>query len=179
MRTLFTFEGCALRSKFQHAVDSSASLRYSQVSAFHVWAVPLLVRKPNPIEMATLRVLVVDDHESVRKGVCAILGSRADVEICAEAANGKEAVSKTDALQPQVIVMDVSMPEMDGISATREILKVHPSTAIIILSMHDSKQLVESARKTGARGYVTKGQAGSTLLDAIDAVAQGKEFFPS
>jgi DNA-binding NarL/FixJ family response regulator len=128
--------------------------------------------------MGTLRVLVVDDHESVRKGVRAILGSRPDLEVCAEAANGKEAIGKTMALHPHVVIMDVSMPEMDGISAAREILKVQPSTAIIILSMHDSKQLVENARKIGAHGYVTKGQAGSTLLDAIDAVAQKRDFFP-
>lgn len=129
--------------------------------------------------MASLRVLVVDDHESVRRGVCAILGSRPDLEICGEAADGKEAVAKAMALHPQVVVMDVSMPGMDGISAAREILKAQPSTAIIILSMHDSKQLMESARKIGIRGYVTKGQAGSALLDAIEAVNDNREFFPS
>jgi DNA-binding NarL/FixJ family response regulator len=129
--------------------------------------------------MASLRVLVVDDHESVRRGVCAILSSRPDLEICGEAADGNEAVTKAMALHPQVVVMDVSMPGMDGISAAREILKAQPSTAIIILSMHDSKQLMESARKIGIRGYVTKGQAGSALLDAVEAVNENREFFPS
>jgi DNA-binding NarL/FixJ family response regulator len=129
--------------------------------------------------MGTLRVLVADDHESVRKGVCAILGSRSDLEICAEAVDGRDAIAKTTALRPQVVLMDVSMPGMDGISAAREILKLHPSTAIIILSMHDSKQLIENARKIGVRGYVTKAQAGSELLEAIDAVVQKRDYFPS
>jgi DNA-binding NarL/FixJ family response regulator len=129
--------------------------------------------------MASLRVLVVDDHESVRKGVCAILASRPDLEICGEAADGQEAVAKAMALHPQVVVMDVSMPRLDGISAAREILKAQPSTAIIILSMHDSKQLMESARKIGIRGYVTKGQAGSALLAAVEAVHENREFFSS
>jgi DNA-binding NarL/FixJ family response regulator len=129
--------------------------------------------------MAGLRVLVVDDHESVRKGVCAILASRPELEICGEATDGQDAVAKARDLHPQVVVMDVSMPRMDGISAAREILKSQPSTRIIILSMHDSRQLVESARKIGIRGYVTKSQAGSVLLDAVEAVHQNRDFFPS
>lgn len=107
------------------------------------------------IAMASLRVLVVDDHESVRKGVCAILASRRDPEICGEAANVREAVAKATALHPRVVVMDVSMPGMDGITAAREILRADPSTAIIILSMHDGRHLVESARKIGIRGLST------------------------
>jgi DNA-binding NarL/FixJ family response regulator len=129
--------------------------------------------------MASLRVLVVDDHESVRKGVCAILASRPELEICGEATDGREAIAKASELHPEVVVMDVSMPGMDGISAAREILKSQPETRIIILSMHDSRQLLESARKIGIRGYVTKSQAGTALLDAVEAVHQDREFFPS
>lgn len=129
--------------------------------------------------MASLRVLVVDDHEAVRKGVCAIIASHADLEVCGEASSGTEAVTKTSALRPELVVMDISMPGMDGISAAREILKLYPETRIIILSMHDNKQLIEGARKVGVSGYVTKGQAGSALLDAIDAVVHQHEFFPS
>jgi len=126
-----------------------------------------------------LRVLVVDDHEAVRKGVCAILGSHGGVEVCGEAVNGNEAVAKATALRPQVVVMDISMPGMDGIAASREILNLYPETGIVILSMHNSKPLIENARKAGVRAYVTKGEAGSTLLEAIDAVTQNREFFPS
>ena len=129
--------------------------------------------------MAPLRVLVVDDHESVRRGVCAILDSHDNLEVCGEAANGTDALEKANALHPQLIVMDISMPGMDGISASREILKLYPQTEIIVLSMHNSKQLIEAARKIGVRGYVTKGQAGSTLLEAVDAAVQHRDFFPS
>jgi DNA-binding NarL/FixJ family response regulator len=129
--------------------------------------------------MPSLRVLVVDDHEAVRKGVCAILDSHDGLVVCGEASNGTEAVAKTAALRPELVVMDISMPGMDGISAAREILKLYPETRIIILSMHDSKQLIEGARKVGARGYVTKGQAGSALLDAVDAIVNQHDFFPS
>jgi DNA-binding NarL/FixJ family response regulator len=129
--------------------------------------------------MPSFRVLVVDDHEAVRKGVCAILAAHGELEVCGEASSGTEAVAKTTTLRPELVVMDISMPGMDGISAAREILKLYPDTRIIILSMHDSKQLIEGARKVGVRGYVTKGQAGSALLDAIDAIVHQHDFFPS
>jgi two-component system, NarL family, nitrate/nitrite response regulator NarL len=137
---------------------------------------------PSPCERSesgmALRVLVVDDHESVRRGVCAILGSREDIELCGEASDGTEAVAKVRSLKPDLIVMDISMPVMDGISASREIRKVSPNTAIIVLSMHDSSQLMETARQLGLRGYVTKGQAASSLLQAVDSVVAGRPFFP-
>jgi two-component system, NarL family, response regulator NreC len=129
--------------------------------------------------MSIRRVLVVDDHELVRKGVCAILSSRQDLDVVGEAAEGKEAVAKSASLKPDLVVMDVSMPGMDGISAAKEILKLRPQAAIIILSMHDTKQLIEGARKVGVRGYVSKSQVGSTLLDAIDSVINDRDFFPS
>lgn len=125
------------------------------------------------------RILVVDDHELVRRGVCALLGSRQDLNVIGEAADGKEAIVKTDSLHPDLVVMDVSMPGMDGVSAAREILKQHPQLAIIILSMHDTKQLIEGARQVGVRGYVSKSQVGSTLLDAIDSVMRDGDFFPA
>ncbi|HTS13080.1 MAG TPA: response regulator transcription factor [Candidatus Limnocylindrales bacterium] len=127
----------------------------------------------------SIRVLVVDDHESVRKGVCAILSSRKDVEICGEASNGKDAVSKADSLKPQIIIMDISMPIMDGISATREILNSSPDTAIVMLSMHNSKEMVENAKRIGARAFVTKAQAGAALLQALDSALRGEPFFPT
>lgn len=128
--------------------------------------------------MSKLRVLIVDDHEAVRKGVSAILSSRDDLDLCGEAQDGQDAINKADALHPDVVIMDVSMPVMDGISAAREILRHDPQMAIIVLSMHDSKQLMEAARKIGVGAYVTKSQAGSTLLDAIDSVTKKKPFFP-
>jgi two-component system, NarL family, response regulator NreC len=128
--------------------------------------------------MSALRVLVVDDHESVRRGVCAIRSSRADVELCGETVDGRGAIAKAATLRPDIVIMDISMPGIDGISAAREIRKQHPEIATIILSMHDSKQLIDKARRIGIREYVTKGQAGSILLDALDSVAQGESYFP-
>jgi CheY-like chemotaxis protein len=132
-----------------------------------------------PSRMPVLRILVVDDHESVRKGVCAILSSRSDLEVCGEAVDGNDAIAKVSCLRPHIIIMDISMPGLDGMSASRQILKMFPDMSVIILSMHDSKQLIETARKTGIHGFVTKGQAGSVLLDAVGAVAKGQTFFPS
>jgi two-component system response regulator NreC len=129
--------------------------------------------------MSVFRILVVDDHELVRRGVCALLGSRKDLNVIGEAVDGKEAILKTDSLHPDLVVMDVSMPGMDGVSAAREILKLHPQLAIIILSMHDTRQLIEGARQAGVRGYVSKSQVGSTLLDAIDSVMGDRDFFPA
>lgn len=125
-----------------------------------------------------LRVLVVDDHESVRRGVCAILGSREDIELCGEAADGSEAIEKFRSIKPDLIVMDISMPVMDGLSASREIRKISPDTAIIVLSMHDSNQLIENAKQLGLRGYVKKSEAASRLLQAVDSVVSGEVFFP-
>lgn len=126
-----------------------------------------------------LRVLVVDDHESVRRGVCSILASRRDIELCGEAADGSEAIDRARSLKPDLIVMDISMPIMDGMSASREIRQILPSTAIIVLSMHDSSQLMDSARQLGLRGYVTKSEAATRLLQAVDSVLAGNSFFPA
>ena len=129
--------------------------------------------------MPGLRILVVDDHEAVRKGVCSILSSHAGLEVCGEAVDGNDAVAKASSLRPDVIVMDISMPHMDGLSASRQILKNHPEIAVIVLSMHDSRQSVETARQAGAKGYVTKSQAASALLDGVIAIAKGQTFFPA
>ena len=130
------------------------------------------------IPLMALRVLVVDDHESVRKGVCSILGSRHDIELCGEAADGGEAIEKTRSLSPDIIIMDITMPVMDGMTAAREIRKTWLNIAIIVLSMHDGKQLVDSARQFGLRGYVKKSEAASSLLQAVDSVIAGDPFFP-
>lgn len=125
-----------------------------------------------------MRVLIADDHEAVRKGVCAILGSRADVEICGEAENGKDAIEKALDLQPALIILDITMPVLSGFEAAREIRKSLPHVSILILSMHESNQLIEEAKKIGVQGYVTKTQVGATLLQAIDALLRKETFFP-
>src|ERR1700730_10340567 len=125
-----------------------------------------------------LRILIADDHEAVRKGVCAILSSRADVDVCGEAENGKEAIEKANALKPDLIILDISMPVLSGFDAAREIRKTLPHVPILILSMHESNQLVEEAKKIGAQGFVTKTQVGSTLLLGVDTLLRNQTFFP-
>ncbi len=128
-------------------------------------------------ERRVLRVLVADDHEAVRKGVCSILAARADLELCGEAQNGKEAIEKARDLKPDVIIMDITMPVLSGFEAAREIRKTM-SVPILILSMHESNQLIEEARKIGVQGYVTKTQVAGALLHAVDALLRKEEFFP-
>lgn len=125
-----------------------------------------------------MRILVADDHEAVRKGVCAILGSRKDVEVCGEAENGKEAIEKAIALKPDLIILDITMPMLSGFEAAREIRKILPDVPMLILSMHESKQLIEEAKKIGMQGYVTKTQVGGTLLLAVDTLQRNQTFFP-
>jgi DNA-binding NarL/FixJ family response regulator len=125
-----------------------------------------------------LRILIADDHVAVRKGVCAILSSRHDIEVCGEAENGKEAVEKAKQLRPDLIILDVTMPVMSGFDAAREIAKILPEIPILMLSMHESRQLADEARKIGVKGYVTKTQAGETLLKAVDALLDKQMFYP-
>ena len=125
-----------------------------------------------------MRILIVDDHEAVRKGVCAILSARLDIEVCGEAANGEEAIAKAQELQPDLIILDVTMPVLSGFAAAREIGKMSPQIPILMLSMHESKQLLEEVKRLGVKGYVTKTQAGETLLRAVDALLSKQIFYP-
>jgi two-component system nitrate/nitrite response regulator NarL len=92
-----------------------------------------------------VRILIVDDHEAVRKGVCAILSSRLDIEVCGEAVNGKEALAKATELRPDLIILDVSMPVLSGFDAARQIRKIVPEARILMFSMPESKQFLEEA----------------------------------
>ena len=127
---------------------------------------------------ASLRILVADDHESVRKGVCVILGTRGDIEVCGEAANGREAIDKALELKPDLIILDITMPIVSGIDAAEMIRKTLPSVPILFLSMHQSKQIIAEAKRVGVQGYVKKSDAAATLLDAVDAVLRNEPFFP-
>src|SRR5579864_7210043 len=129
--------------------------------------------------MSKTRVLVVDDHLVIRRGVGAILGGCSDWEVCAEAATGREAVAAAARLQPDLVVMDISMPDMNGLEATRQILKNQPRTEVLILSMHESEQIVRDVLASGARGYVLKSDAGDDLVSALEALRQHKLFLTS
>jgi DNA-binding NarL/FixJ family response regulator len=125
------------------------------------------------------RILIADDHQIVRKGVAAVIAERSDWEVCGEASTGRQAVAAAARLRPDVVVMDICMPEMNGLDATRQILKANPLTQVLILSMHESQQLVRDLISSGARGYLLKDDVADELLDAIDALMQRKAFFAS
>jgi DNA-binding NarL/FixJ family response regulator len=125
-----------------------------------------------------LRVLIADDHESVRKGVCVILGTRGDIEVCGEASNGREAIDKAKELQPDLIILDITMPVLSGIDAAEVIRTALPHVPILFLSMHQSRQIVAEAKRIGVQGYVRKSEAATTLLNAVDAVLRNEPFFP-
>jgi DNA-binding NarL/FixJ family response regulator len=126
----------------------------------------------------SLRVLIADDHESVRKGVCVILGTRGDIEVCGEASNGREAIDKAKELQPDLIILDITMPVLNGIDAAEVIRTALPHVPILFLSMHQSRQIVAEAKRIGVQGYVRKSEAATTLLNAVDAVLRNEPFFP-
>lgn len=127
--------------------------------------------------MATLRLLVADDHEVVRKGLCALLAEQPGWEIAAEASDGREAVEKAKKIRPDVTVLDIGMPVLNGLEAARQILKDVANTKILILTMHDSDSLIKEVLNAGARGYVLKSDAGSDLVTAVDALRRNKTFF--
>ena len=126
-----------------------------------------------------MRILVVDDYEAVRKGICATLSSRLDIEVCGQAANGREAIWKARELNPDLIILDITMPILDGTSAAREIRKFMPDIPILFFSMHDSEQVVQQARAIGVQGLVVKTKSAETLLNAVDALINKQTFFPA
>lgn len=126
-----------------------------------------------------MRVLVADDQPGIRKRICLTLASILALEVCEEAADGQEAVEKAEESNPDLIILDVTMPVMNGLDAARKIRGFSPKTPILILTMHKSRQLMEEARKIGVRGYVVKAEAGHSLSSAVSAVMQSQTFFPT
>jgi DNA-binding NarL/FixJ family response regulator len=116
------------------------------------------------------RVLIVDDHAFIRRGVQTILHPFPEWEFCGEAENGKEAIRMADELKPEVIIMDISMPGLNGIEATRAIRKTQPSVKIVLLTLHDSSELLRIAFRAGARGYLLKTDAEQELVKALTVV---------
>jgi DNA-binding NarL/FixJ family response regulator len=126
-----------------------------------------------------IRVIVADDHDLVRQGVRALLENAPDIEVVGEAENGQQAVELAKRLQPDVIVMDISMPEMDGIRATEQIAQLNLSAQIVILSMYANIDLVEQAIRKGAIGYLLKRSTTAELVNAVQAAHHGEVFLSS
>ena len=126
-----------------------------------------------------LRILVVDDHELVRRGLKSILEMHPNWVVVGEATTGREAIEKAGTLRPEVVILDMSMPELNGLEATRGILKVVPGARVLVLTQHDSEQLVRSFLRVGAQGYLVKSDAARDLVPAVESLQEGRPFFTS
>jgi DNA-binding NarL/FixJ family response regulator len=128
---------------------------------------------------APLRIVIVDDHAVVRRGVRALLESQPGWEIVAEGTTGRQAVELVKRLRPDVVVMDLSLPELNGLEATRQIIKESPQTEVLVLTMHHSEELARNVLQAGARGYVLKSDADQSLIAAVESLRQHKPFLTS
>jgi DNA-binding NarL/FixJ family response regulator len=129
--------------------------------------------------MSTLKVLLADDHEIVRRGLRSILETQRECEVVGEAADGRQAIALTKELNPDVVILDISMPLLNGLEATRQILKMRPQTKILILTVHEADPLIRDVLDAGARGYILKTDAGRDLVSAVESLRRNKTFFTS
>lgn len=127
--------------------------------------------------MSALRILIADDHEVARRGIRSILEGRAGWEVCGEAADGREAVNAATKLRPDLVLLDIGMPSLNGLDATRQILAAMPEIRVLILTMHDSEQVVREVLAAGARGFLLKSDAGRDLVAAVEALQHHRTFF--
>jgi DNA-binding NarL/FixJ family response regulator len=128
------------------------------------------------LEVSAVRVLVVDDYEPFRRIVCSTLGEEQDLQVIGEASDGLDAVRKAEELQPDLIVLDIGLPILNGIEAARRIRKLCPECKILFMSQESSVDVAQEALRLGAMGYVVKARAGSELLPSVDAVCKGRQF---
>lgn len=127
--------------------------------------------------MNKIRVMVVDDHDIVRYGICSVLKSSPDIEVVGEASNGVQAVDQFNDLLPDVVLLDISMPEMNGIETTRTIVRNHSNARVLILTMHLNEEYLNQVLSAGASGYILKNTEIGEMLNAIRTVAQGRQIF--
>jgi DNA-binding NarL/FixJ family response regulator len=127
----------------------------------------------------SLRILLADDHPLVREGISAVLKSHAGWEVCGEALDGRQAVQMTRDLKPDIVILDLAMPTLNGLDATRQILQENEDQKVLILTMSDSEQLVREVLAAGARGFVLKSDASKDLIAAVEALAHHRTFFTS
>ncbi|MFC1929931.1 response regulator [Chloroflexota bacterium] len=127
----------------------------------------------------TIKILVTDDHTMVRDGICAVLTLQKDMEVVGEAVNGQDAIDKTKRLQPNIVLMDIVMPVMSGLEATKRIVKEFPKTRVLILTQYDEEENMFVAKQAGAHGFIPKRAASSELLTGIRAVGAGRYYPPA
>lgn len=127
--------------------------------------------------MSLLRILIADDHEVARKGIRSLLESHVGWEVCGEARDGREAVELASQLTPDVLLLDIGMPNLNGLDATRQILTTMPEARILILTIHDSEQVIREVLAAGARGFLLKSDAGRDLVAAVEALQNRGTFF--
>ncbi|HXN22829.1 MAG TPA: response regulator transcription factor [Candidatus Dormibacteraeota bacterium] len=127
--------------------------------------------------MKNLRILIADDHDLMRRGVKALLQSHPGWEICGEAHTGREAVAKAEELKPDIVILDISMPDLNGVEAARRIRKASATTEVLILSVHYSDQLIREILEAGVRGYIVKSDSDRDLIIAVETLANHKPFF--
>lgn len=141
--------------------------------------VPRIHRLLDKQAVKRIRVLVVDDHAVVRDGIRAVLTLQRDIQVVGEAVDGKEAIKKTIELVPDVVLMDIAMPVMNGLEATREISKQCERAKVLVLTQYDDEENIRASREAGALGFIPKAAASSRLLTGIRSVARGEEFIRS
>jgi len=124
-----------------------------------------------------LRILIADDHEVARRGIRALIESHPGWEVCAEAKDGRDAVDLAASEKPDIVLLDIGMPNLNGLEAARQILAIRPSVAILILTMHDSDNVVREVLRAGARGFLLKSDAGRDLVAAVEALQRQRTFF--
>jgi DNA-binding NarL/FixJ family response regulator len=170
MRCCLEPEHAAQTDPFDHHMERQLPL---------IWAVPAFSGRLRLFRGLGLRILIADDQADVREGIRSLLERHPRFEVCAEAADGEEAVEKTLQYNPDLVILDVSMPVMNGMDAAKMIRQCSPQTPILMVSVHSIRELIEEARKIGVQGYVAKAQVGEILVEAIDAILQHQRFFPA
>jgi len=131
------------------------------------------------LQMKTFRILIADDHEVVRRGLRSLLEGHPGWEICAEAADGRGAVEQTLLLKPDLVILDIGMPNLNGLDAAQQILRSEPRTAVLVLTIDESDQVIREVLNAGARGFVLKSDAARDLVAAVDSLQRHRTFFTS